>query len=92
MKTAKRKGTIYEREIVNNFVAGGKMRIAGRFSGSANKGEIKLDVVGFDFDTRQIFVCQAKDSPKWTASRKIKHEENLKEIFKGEWTIDARFL
>ena len=92
MKSAKLKGTIYEREIVNNFVAEGKMRIAGRFSGSANKGPVKLDVVGFDFDTRQIFVVQAKNAKDWTDSRKKKHEEIMKELFKGEWTVDARFL
>lgn len=93
MKTAKRKGTIYEREIVNSFVASDPVnRLGLRSSGSANKGVHKIDCVLIDIKNKHIELIQAKDAKDWPESRKIKHTGIMRQIFNGNYTVSARFI
>lgn len=93
MRTSKRKGTIYERKIVNEFVELDPLyRVGLRCSGSANKGIHKLDCVLIDIRNKTIELVQAKDAKDWTPSRKIKHTGIMRQIFDGIYVVTSKYL
>lgn len=93
MKGTKLKGTVYERKIVNDYVDQDPTnRLGGRFSGSANKGKHKFDVILIDWNKKEIHLQQAKDAKDWPQSRKILHTERLKRIFDGDYKVFASFV
>ncbi len=85
MNTA-RKGATYERAIVNQAIAEGK--IALRMAASQGV----CDVVTIDVDRKIIELIQCKNAKDWTPSRKAKHTEMFGKELNGNYEVQAKFI
>ena len=81
-----RKGAEYERKIVNEAIANGK--IALRMAASQGI----CDVVIIDAKLKVIELLQCKNAKSWTPARKIKHTAILGQHLNGIYEVKARFV